>query len=120
MEAEIGGELFKFVRNLLAHFPLFATWDEVWINKALVNWNKKGRSVDRFLNKYQGKSEVKYRFWEEKKKQMTYLSINFPSTYGDDKIYLKDIITEKDGVKFSFIMMRNILNTQVEEIKEEA
>jgi hypothetical protein len=51
---------------------------------------------------------------------MTYLSINFPSTYGDDKIYLKDIISEKDGVKFSFIMMRNILNTQVEEIKEKA
>ena len=120
MEAEIGGELFKFVRNVLAHFPLFATWDEVWINKALVNWNKKGRSVDRFLNKYQGKSEVKYRFWEEKKKQMTYLSINFPGTYGDDKIYLKDIISEKDGVKFSFIMMRNILNTQVEESREEA
>jgi hypothetical protein len=120
MEAEIGGELFKFARNVLAHFPLFATWDEVWINKTLVNWNKEGQSIDRFLNKYQGRSQVKYRFWEEKKKQMTYLSINFPGTYGDDKIYLKDIISEKDGVKFSFIMMRNILNTQVEEIKEKA
>ena len=118
MEAEIGGELFKFVRNILAHFPLFATWDEVWINKTLVNWNREGLSIDRFLNKYQGKPKVKYRFWEEKKKKMTYLSINFPSTYGSDKIYLKDIISEKDGVKFSFIMMRNILNTQVEEIKE--
>ena len=30
------------------------------------------------------------------------------------------IINEKDGVKFSFIMMRNILNTQVEEISEKA
>lgn len=49
---------------------------------------------------------------------MTYLCINFPDTYGDDKIYLKDILGEKVGVKFSFIMMRNILNTQVEEIKE--
>ncbi len=120
MEAEIGGELFKFVRNLLVHFPLFETWDEVWVNKTLVNWNKQGQSIDRFINKYQGKAEVKYRFWEEKKKRMTYLSINFPSTYRDDKIYLKDIISEKDGVKFSFIMMRNILNTQVEEIKEKS
>jgi hypothetical protein len=118
MEAEIGGELFRFVRNLLAHFPLFETWDEVWVNKTLVNWNKQGQSIDRFIKKYQGKAEVKYRFWEERKKKMTYLSINFPSTYGADKIYLKDIISEKDGVKFSFIMMRNILNTQVEEIKE--
>jgi hypothetical protein len=120
MEAEIGGELFKFVRNILAHFPLFATWDDVGINKTLINWNRKGQSIDRFLKKYQGSSEVKYRFWEENKKQMTYLSINFPSTYSDEKIYLKDIINEKDGVKFSFIMMRNILNTQVEEISEKA
>lgn len=120
MEAEIGGELFKFVRNVLAHFPLFATWDDVWINKTLINWNREGQSIDRFLKKYQGSSEVKYRFWEEKKKQMTYLSINFPSIYSDEKIYLKDIINEKDGVKFSFIMMRNILNTQVEEISEKA
>ena len=120
MEAEIGGELFKFVRNVLAHFPLFATWDDVWINKTLINWNREGQSIDRFLKKYQGSSEIKYRFWEEKKKQMTYLSINFPSTYSDEKIYLKDIINEKDGVKFSFIMMRNILNTQVEEISEKA
>jgi len=118
MEAEIGGELFKFVRNVLAHFPLFETWDEVWVNKTLINWNQQGQSIDRFIKKYQGKDEVKYRFWEQKKKQMTYLSINFPSTYGDDKIYLKDIISEKNGVKFSFIMMSNILNTQVAEIKE--
>jgi hypothetical protein len=120
MEAEIGGELFKFVRNVLAHFPLFTTWDDVWINKTLINWNRKGQSIERFLKKYQGSSEVKYRFWEENKKQMTYLSITFPSTYSDEKIYLKDIINEKDGVKFSFIMMRNILNTQVEEISEKA
>lgn len=118
MEAEIGSNLFKFIRNVLAHFPLFATWDEVWINKPLINWNKEGQSTDKFLTKHQSASEVKYRFWEEDKKQMTYLSINFPKSYSDKKIYLKDIISEKDGVKFSFIMMRNILNTQVEKINE--
>ena len=49
---------------------------------------------------------------------MTYLSINFPGKYEtEDKIYLKNIVSEKDGVKFSYILMRNILNTQVEEIK---
>lgn len=41
MEAEIGGEVFKFIRNLFVHFPLFATWDEVWINKTLVNWDNR-------------------------------------------------------------------------------
>jgi len=38
MESEIGGPFFKFVRNILAHFPVFETWDQVWISKELVNW----------------------------------------------------------------------------------
>jgi len=118
MESEIGGPLFKFVRNVLAHFPLFEKWDEVWINKELINWQKDGQTIDRFLKKYSGHQEVKYRFWEEDKQQMTYMSIKFPEIYEENKIYLQDIISEKDGVKFSFIMMRQILNTQVESINE--
>lgn len=118
MEAEIGSELFKFVRNLVAHFPFFTKWDEVWINKTIVNWYKDGLTIDKFLRKYEGKPQVKYRFWEEDKKRMTYLAISFPEKYSDDsKIFLKDIITEKEGVKFSFILMKQILNTQVEQIK---
>lgn len=120
MESEIGGRLFKFVRNILAHFPVFETWDEVRISKELVNWQKEGLSTDRFLKKYQGHDEVNYRFWEADKKRMTYMSIRFPKEYCNTKIYLKDIITEKDGVKFSLIMMRKILNTQVESVGEKA
>ena len=112
--------MFKFIRNVLVHFPFFETWEDVWVNKPLVNWNKEDQSIDKFLTKYQGSSVVKYRFWEEDKKQMTYLSISFPKLYSENKIYLKDIISEKEGCKFAFIMMKNILNTQVEEINEKA
>jgi hypothetical protein len=120
MEAEISGPLFKFVRNVLAHFPIFQSWDEVWISKELINWQREGLSIDRFLKKFSGHAEVKYRFWEADKKRMTYMSISFPEYSEGSKIYLKDIISEKDGVKFSFIMMRNVLNTQVESISEKA
>jgi len=120
MEAEIGGPLLKFVRNVLAHFPIFESWDEVWMSKELVNWTKEGLTIDRFLKKFSGHEEVKYRFWEADKKQMTYMSICFPEFYDGNKIYLKDIITEKDGVKFSFIMMKNVLNTQVASVSEKA
>lgn len=116
MESEIGGSLFKFVRNVLAHFPVFETWDDVWVSKVLVNWQREGLTIDRFLKKYSGHAEVKYRFWEAEKKKMTYMSIRFPKEYGDDKVYLKDMIAEKDGVKFALIMMRQILNTQVESV----
>lgn len=115
MEAEIGSDLFKFVRNVIAHFPFFETWDDVWLNKALVNWNKQGQSIDRFLNNYSGKQPVKYRFWEQEKKRMSYLSITFPSLYDDNsKIFLHDILKEKEGVMFAFILMKQVMDTQVE------
>jgi hypothetical protein len=117
MESEIGSELFKFIRNIIIHFPFFNGWDEVWINKSIINWYKEGQFIDRFIEKYKGKDVVKYRFWEADKKKMTYLSIKFPKEYiNDSKIFLKDILSEKEGVKFSFILMKKILDTQVEEI----
>lgn len=45
---------------------------------------------------------------------MTYLSINFPTNYNNnEKIFLKDIILEKEGIKFSLILMKNIIDTQI-------
>jgi len=117
MEGEIGSDLFRFVRNLILHFPFFENWDSVWVNKFIVNWNEDGQSIDQFLEKYKGREEVKYRFWEGHKKRMTYLSIKFPAQYKNtNKIFLKDVISEKEGIKFSMILMRKILDTQVEEV----
>lgn len=119
MESEIGSELFKFVRNVLSHFPFFEKWDDVWIGKSIINWYKEGLTIDKFLRKYEGKNEVKYRFWEPEKKEMTYLTISFPRIYDENsKIFLKDIISEKEGIKFSLILMKQILNTQIEAIKK--
>jgi len=115
MEAEIGSELFSFVRNILVHFPFFQKWEDVWINKTIVNWYKDGRSIDRFLSKYQGHKTIKYRFWESEKKKMNYMSVNFPKSYSSgQKVFLADILSEKDGVKFSLILMKRILDTQVD------
>ena len=119
MEAEIGGELLKIIRHIINHFPFFDKWDDIWIDKQMINWNKGKQSVDKFFSEYEGRKQVKYRFWEEDKKHMTYLSINFPKNYAcGDKIFLRDILSEKEGVKFSIILMRKILDTQVGEIKE--
>lgn len=115
MESEIGSEVFKFVRNIIIHFPYFTSWDDIWFSKAIINWNKEGLSADQFLEKYKGREQVKYRFWEQEVKRMTYLSISFPHQYdGESKIYLKDMISEKDGVRFSLFLMKQILDTQIE------
>lgn len=114
-EAEIGSDLFKCIRNILSHFPFFDSWDDAWVSKNTINWNREGQTIDRFFNKYAGKEDVKYRFWDAKKQEMTYLTIGFPKKYDEDtKIYLRDILSEKDGIRFSFILMRKILDTQVE------
>lgn len=119
IEGEIGSNLFKFVRNMILHFPFFDSWNSVWVSKSMINWNRTDQSIDKFLKKYINHKEVKYRFWESDKKKMTYLSIKFPTHYNEkSKIFLKDIISEKEGVKFSIILMKKILDTQVKEVKE--
>jgi hypothetical protein len=115
MEAEIGRDLFKFIRNVITHYPFFESWDDVWVSKNIINWHKEGQFIDKFLNKYQAHDPVKYRFWESENRKMTYISINFPKEYTDNKrMFLKDILSEKNGVKFSVIFMKKILDTQVE------
>lgn len=119
MESNIAKDLFKFIRNILAHFPFFDSWNEVYINKEIINWYKKSMTVDKFLTAYEGKTEVKYRFWNSKKESMTYLSIKFPTSYtAGENIYLKDILNEKEGVQFASILMRKVLDTQVIEISD--
>ena len=117
LEGIIADEVFSFIRNLLLHFPIFDTWNEVYVNKKLATWSKVGQ-IDKFLNKcvnikIDGKSEVKYRIWEEEKKKMTYFSIKFPEKYEDNDIYLKDLISEEVGMKFCMALMREILDKQV-------
>ena len=117
-EGIIADDLFSFIRNLLLHFPIFDTWDEVYINKNLATWSKVGQ-IDKFLTKgikgkIDGKGTVKYRIWEEKKKKMTYFCINFPQEYNENNIYLKNIISEEVGMKFCMALMRVVLDTQLE------
>lgn len=49
-EGLIADDLFSFIRNLLLHFPIFDTWDEVYINKSLATWDKAGQ-INKFLIK---------------------------------------------------------------------
>lgn len=119
LEGVIAEDLFSFIRNVLSHFPVFNSWDDVYITKNLATWHTEG-TIHKFLFKctkikIDKKGTIKYRIWEHSKKKMTYIEINFPEKYDDDfKIYLKDIITEKEGVKFCISLMKQVLDIQVE------
>lgn len=98
MEAIISSEFVKFVRNVLIHFPCFTKWNEIYVSKHLVNWKSEGQSIDRFLTKYQGCEPIEFRFKDRLTGKWRYPVIKFPSAYNDNKIFLKDMIDEKDGV----------------------
>ncbi len=58
---------------------------------------------------------LKYRIWNEKTKTMIYISVNVPLTYSmNNKIYLKDMLSEKDDITFVKHFMYKILQTQLE------
>jgi hypothetical protein len=102
-------EVFRFVRNVISHFPLFDSWDDVWISKSLINWNKAGRSIDKFLTNNVGKETLGYAYKEENEDKSvfpTLVDFNFPKLYDENsKIYLKDLISEKNGIIFSIRVM---------------
>lgn len=50
---------------------------------------------------------------------MTYISINFPEEYNDNKIFLKDIISEKEGIKLCISFMKEVLDSQVKDNKNQ-
>lgn len=122
LEGIIAEDLFSFVRNLLLHYPIFETWNDVYITKDLSTWNKKG-TIHKFLLKctsiqIDGKGVIKYRIWSNKRKRMIYISINLPEKYTKKRIYLKDIISEQDGIKFCIALMKQILDSQVQGTEE--
>lgn len=123
LEGIIAEDLFSFIRNVLLHFPIFNQWNDVYITRNLATWNIEG-TIHKFLLKsikikIDKKGTVKYRIWEHNKKKMTYIEINFPEKYDKDfKIYLKDIITEKEGIKFCISLMKQMLDVQLEENKK--
>jgi len=118
LEGFIVDDLFSFIRNVLSHFPIFDSWEDVYISETLATWNK-GGTIHKFLLKsikikIDDSGAIKYRIWENSKNQMTYISINLPEEYDNlSKIFLKDIVSEKDGIKFCICFMKKILDTQV-------
>lgn len=118
--AELSKDYIEFIRNVLVHFPFYNTWDTVKISKELINWSKPGRSIDKFLHKYSGHSEIKFRMWDKRKKTFAYVSVTFPPKYDSAiGIYLKDIMPEKEGFIFVMSLMKSVMMSQIESISEQ-
>ena len=115
-EAELSSAVLKYIRNVLVHFPFFKTWNEIYVTKKLINWSSEGKFIDKFISKYIGHEKIEYRFKYVGHKEFTYVTFSFPAEYGENKIYLKDMVNEKDGIRFCLFLMYRVLMSQVIEI----
>ncbi|MBQ6109909.1 MAG: hypothetical protein IJL05_00835 [Alphaproteobacteria bacterium] len=112
-EALLAEKYFSFIRNVLSHFPFFVSWNDVYITNDLVCWDKpKNSSVQKFLETYKNKESIKFRVWNEKKRTMTYMDIKFPDDT-QKQIYLKDLISEKEGMLLCMMLMKKVLDSQL-------
>ena len=104
----------KFLRNVLQHFPFYDEWDEVYIDKELVNAIEAPGSVDKFLSNSHP-YDTKFRIWNPIEKEMAYVSINLNTGYlKGSAVFLSEMLNEKDGVTLLCVIMRKYLDTQVE------
>ena len=85
---------FKMIRNVINHFPIFKSWDDIYVSKELLSWNNpKNSQIERF---FKSEKKMSYRIylnednqWVEKVK----IDINVPCLGKYNKIYLKDILS---------------------------
>lgn len=96
-----------FIRNVLSHFPLFNTWDDIWISQdfsTAMGGTERGK-IFKFLKHNDERIPLAVR--------VTYndgtiiqANFNYPQNIKPDQIiYLKDIIDEKDGARIVLSIM---------------
>ena len=96
---------FKMIRNVINHFPIFKSWDEVYISKDLLTWNdSSGDQIESYFKKEREFSYIiylnEYGKWVPKKT----IEIRTPKLGKYNKIYLKDILSLDDAIwTFSII-----------------
>lgn len=98
---EIKIETFDLIRNILIHFPIFESWDEICISKKLLKWNTdKNGQIIKYFEKNCNKS-FKYRFFLNENDEWIErhtITVTIPELNDDNTIYLKDILSLDNAI----------------------
>jgi len=106
----LGVQLFKVIRHLLLHFPIYNSWEEVWFNKSLVTWERVGL-IHNFFKKHSGEGGIRYTYRESKTNEDVSVNIWLPKGYlQDEKIYLSEIMPEETGMKICISLMCDVVD----------
>lgn len=100
-------EMFRLIRHILVHFPVFNKWDDVFINRKIVRWNNNMYGgIEKFFDKYGG-SKIDFSIYTKKDyfyDKTKSFSIKIPSLKDSEPVYLKDMISFED-VLWLFILV---------------
>ena len=98
---EIKIDTFDLIRNILIHFPIFETWDEICISKKLLKWNTdKSGQIIKYFEKNCNKT-FKYRIFLNENDEWVErhtITVTIPELNENNTIYLKDILSLDNSI----------------------
>jgi hypothetical protein len=100
-----------FIRNILLHFPLFKTWDDIYISREFNSGmgGSKGGRIHKFLHPETPMESLAFKLTMEKNMGEREFTIRFPDQLAlEGNIYIKDILTEKEGAISIITVMNHI------------
>lgn len=106
-------ETFQMIRNLIIHFPFFKSWDDIYINYSILNWNNptsRIKSIQKYFDDNKGKRmiyKVYTRLGDNWRHEHT-IDFIVPALYKNKKVYLKDIISA-DDMFWTFSLIDSLL-----------
>ena len=90
---------FRMIRNVINHFPIFDTWNEIYISKDLLSWNSpKNSQIEKFFKTEKCMSYKIYLNENDKWVKKKEICIRVPCLGEYNKIYLKDILSIDDVI----------------------
>lgn len=98
---EIKIATFDLIRNILIHFPIYNSWDEICISKKLLKWNKPRNShILKYFENNRNKSFTYRIFLNENNNwvERHTITVNIPKLDENNEIYLKDILSLDDAI----------------------
>ena len=99
---EAKSSTFAMIRHLLVHFPIFETWDDIFITKNMLNWNGSNHkgAIEKYFLKYSGKTlkfsiytRVDYHFDKTRD-----FDIPVPQIKVSKPCYIKDFLSLDDAL----------------------
>ena len=103
-------KFFNIIRHILVHFPIYESWDDIYLNKEIVQWNrcKKGE-IEKFFsgdNVSRKFSYTVYALRANSYEKSSTIDVEIPSI--EDGFYLKELISKRD-FKTTCYLIDNLL-----------